>query len=587
MAPPGCYEQTRVDLLNRMMTWATTPEPRGILWISGPAGTGKSALAKTACERLSVAKDVSLLSFFISRDSADKRDPMRIVPTLAFHAARHLPRFGARLYDKLVEQPGIVERPLKEQVTELLARPLEHAAQAAGTGIVLRPIVIVIDAVDECDKDAGSEGGDLLPSLLALVRDTPFPCRLLITSRPTRSIVSHVAPFLSAPASTKALCELVKLDEMEAWRVRRDVEFYLQHAFRDIGTRHKGRVPEDWPPPKQLDLLISRAGTLFLYATAVVRYVESPPFSPAQRLNDLLNPQIMAQNLSFDAVYIEVLRREFENMRDATAQELIRQILTSLVLLEEQLSVQSLANLLGTSLGTVQEILDHLDAVVIFDSSTIVRIFHPSFAEFLQDPKRCEDPRFRVDPSRDHGEIAALCLKRLNAAFRTSHRLMADERLRAVVGQLREKAASKAPDDVLYACKYWHVHLLRAQSPSDDLKSAMHTFCEKDLVQWSGVVEELELVPSPTDFREIGQWCRVCLNAAALKRTHDFPDSHGGGSARRRVASAGSSAAGPAASCTGVSFRPCISTCHRRPDRPRRHKSCRIAEATRHSLWSG
>ena len=55
-------------ILKEIDAWIKDPEAQHICWITGMAGTGKTSIAKTICERASTDPDTMLGgSFFCSR----------------------------------------------------------------------------------------------------------------------------------------------------------------------------------------------------------------------------------------------------------------------------------------------------------------------------------------------------------------------------------------------------------------------------------------------------------------------------------------------------------------------------------------
>ncbi|TFY73848.1 hypothetical protein EWM64_g10164 [Hericium alpestre] len=48
----GCMEGTREAILAKLMTWARDPDASNLYWLTGLAGTGKSAIAYTLCRHL-------------------------------------------------------------------------------------------------------------------------------------------------------------------------------------------------------------------------------------------------------------------------------------------------------------------------------------------------------------------------------------------------------------------------------------------------------------------------------------------------------------------------------------------------------
>jgi hypothetical protein len=183
-APSGCLEGTRVVVLGETEEWAKTLSPEeGIYWISGLAGIGKSALMRSLCDRLA---ELGILgaSFFISRTDKERQDPENVVRTIAYQLARFSPIILAPISDSILRNPDITHSSLTEQVHHLLAVPLSSIAR-----LLEKPVVIVIDGLDESTKDErGREGGDLLVALFAVIEGCSGKVKLMISSRPERTI---------------------------------------------------------------------------------------------------------------------------------------------------------------------------------------------------------------------------------------------------------------------------------------------------------------------------------------------------------------------------------------------------------------
>ncbi|KIL57337.1 hypothetical protein M378DRAFT_61067, partial [Amanita muscaria Koide BX008] len=73
-----CRPGTRQGVLNKMGTWMDDPSaPERILWLHGPAGVGKSAIAQTISNSYDQDKVVATFFFFRS-------DPIRNDGNLLF-----------------------------------------------------------------------------------------------------------------------------------------------------------------------------------------------------------------------------------------------------------------------------------------------------------------------------------------------------------------------------------------------------------------------------------------------------------------------------------------------------------------------
>src|SRR5260370_1064227 len=83
----------------------------------------------------------------------------------------------------LENRPIIPTAAFDEQFRELILEPLRHGAPTADS-----PLIIVIDALDECDKDASQ-------TLSKLLRDSvpklPRCFKFFVTSRPVRVVDNY------------------------------------------------------------------------------------------------------------------------------------------------------------------------------------------------------------------------------------------------------------------------------------------------------------------------------------------------------------------------------------------------------------
>lgn len=69
--PPLCHRRTREQVLQIIADWVDDEEmPNPIMWLNGPAGAGKSAIAQTIAERYKGSR-LAASSFFL-RNSPDR-----------------------------------------------------------------------------------------------------------------------------------------------------------------------------------------------------------------------------------------------------------------------------------------------------------------------------------------------------------------------------------------------------------------------------------------------------------------------------------------------------------------------------------
>ncbi|KAH7341262.1 hypothetical protein B0J17DRAFT_254610 [Rhizoctonia solani] len=107
----GCTQNTRVEILRRVMDWTRNPNAVKIYWMNGMAGTGKTTITYTLCKQLEESKQLGAY-FFCSRASPDCRDVNKIVPTIAYQLARFSNPYQNKLCDALSNNPDVAKREI-------------------------------------------------------------------------------------------------------------------------------------------------------------------------------------------------------------------------------------------------------------------------------------------------------------------------------------------------------------------------------------------------------------------------------------------------------------------------------------------
>ncbi|CCO37843.1 hypothetical protein BN14_12003 [Rhizoctonia solani AG-1 IB] len=144
-----CTEGTRTQVLSELKDWVLGVGPHAVYWMSGMAGTGKTTIACTFATWLE-QEELLAASFFCTRTSADCRDVTRIIPTVAYQLARYSIPFQSALCEVIGKDPDIGSKDIKTQFKRLLIGPLQKVKND-----ILNKVVVVIDALDECDDQTG------------------------------------------------------------------------------------------------------------------------------------------------------------------------------------------------------------------------------------------------------------------------------------------------------------------------------------------------------------------------------------------------------------------------------------------------
>lgn len=186
-----------------------------MFWLNGLAGSGKSSIARTIAAHM---RDCEYLgaSFFCSRASAKRRDVKLIIPTLMFQLCCCYSRFYLCVRETLECDLDIAYRSPNEQLQKLIINPLRLI------GSFGHPVVLVIDALDECEDRRGAY--EILRLLGANVASLS-PVKILITSRPEHEMKvgfqDEILPH-----------EDLVLHDINKVTVNQDIRLYILHRLK-------------------------------------------------------------------------------------------------------------------------------------------------------------------------------------------------------------------------------------------------------------------------------------------------------------------------------------------------------------------
>jgi len=375
-----------------------------VYWLNGLAGTGKTTIAQTIAERVFAAGQLGA-SFFCSRDYSDQSDLHFIFPTLAVQLARKCTEFRSTFIPLVRSDPGVAHESLHNQMKKLIVEPLEKSAVSA---------VIVIDALDECKDDEPASA--ILSVLGQFVSQIP-KVKFFLTGRPE--------PWIREGFRLPLLAEVMDvfvLHNVEPSQVDRDIRLFFRHRFSELARYQDGL--HDWPTKGQLDLLCERAAGLFAYAAATVKFIDHRNNDPEEQLERLLqSPESSVREgktefgskKTLDLLYMTILQEAFGN-DDPEDDPKVRSVLGAVTLAANPLSPSTIATLLGFGTKCVFLRLSSVHSLLILqeDINHPVRPFHKSFPDFIINPTRCTNERFRVSPPSHHLELLVGCIELMN-----------------------------------------------------------------------------------------------------------------------------------------------------------------------------
>ena len=494
-----CLPGTRVNILNNLFDSLTNPNAssgHNIIWFRGPAGSGKSTILNTINRHLSELRRRGAFLFWDRNDPLNG-DPLRVIRTLASQLADFNPTFAAKLAARIERSPDIATSALDMQFQHLLEEPLAELARELDLG----PIVIVLDALDECGT--AETRAELLRTLSGGLTRLPSMFRLLIASRDEpdiRTALSHLnVDVCDAPIGDDSTSDDIKL-------------LFERRLASNAPALVDRRLPSDWPGESVIRQLVTLSGGLFIWASTTIRFIESG--FPGERLKKVLSASAHGpSHARLDNLYRVALTHPFDSY-DENELKVVHSILGAIVIAREQLTDGHLVRLLGLEISDVREVLSQLQPLLRGGHGQPVQVLHTSFTDFLCDVKRCQDLRLHVDPLTHHLDLASGCLRVMQqdlkfniCGIETSY--YRNEEIEGI----QERVDRAITPVLMYASQYWVDHLESgsvSQSGSHPLADAVSDFIHRRLLYWVEVFSVKDRVSMiSVILRNAASWARV------------------------------------------------------------------------------
>ena len=400
--PPKCHPKTRVAVLTEITKWIKWEGDLDdfIMWVYGPAGAGKSAIAQTIAE-MCEEEMLLLASFFFPRNDPSRSNVSPLIATIAYQIISNIPHIRESVLAVIERDPLIFTKSLAVQFKSLIVVPLQPLTEA---GFFSKPTsrrLIIIDGLDECSDPRIQQ--NILEVLGNAQRRYRLPLMFLFASRPEQHI-SHAFNTGLLPTITTRLA----LDD--SYLPDEDIKLFLTDKFQEIKSSHPRRdcIPPQWPLLDILEQLVRKSSGQFIYASTVIRYISSIRHKPTDRLDIILGIRPAQKDLPFselDALYTQILA----GVEDI---ERVLEILSTILLTMGENS-RDIEEFLSLQPGDVELYLWDLHSLVNHNRNPYwpIRIFHASLTDFLVDPTRSKT--LWINPRARHTAFARRCLEML------------------------------------------------------------------------------------------------------------------------------------------------------------------------------
>ena len=465
----SCTPKTREKFLADLVAWAADTGDTSVYWLDGRAGTGKTTIAFTFSQ---ILDNLQLLgaSFFCSHIDIDTSNAKLIFPTLACELVRHSPAASNALLNALENDRNVGHKPMRDQFLNLIVTPTKVASKGVYTQ---RPLIIVIDALDEC-----TDQNDVR-DVLAIIREySPIlPLKFFIASRPE----PRIQDVFLQEGNSKYIHH-----ELDKETASMDIEIY---AREELAKRQTAEMLVNVSAFEDgLKTLVRLSDLLFIYAVTACKYVGSGGgdiMELLEAVTDILPNSPNSETPALDILYGHILSDAFQVVNDMKKDE-IQKVLRAVISVCTPLSMNGLSKLLKIKVENIGEALSSLHSVLHIpeDTSLPILMFHASFMDFITS-EECSGEHF-LELSKSHKMLGLHCLGLLHFSLVENI-----GQLEGLPGSLNMGASSSVRDQiseaVVYACINWASHLVNINAEGEvegEVWGALYSFFDEKLLQW-------------------------------------------------------------------------------------------------------
>lgn len=412
---PRCHKDTRKAVLKDITNWVLDDSKDTlILWLSAPAGSGKSAILQTIAETFHDSKGLAA-SFFFARTAPQRDTETHLIATIAAQLAKSVPVTKPFIEQVVLDDLSIFEKALPVQMELLVVQPLIQASFQAEWNYPW-PSLLIIDGLDECND--GKVQADILhmfnDALLKIKYSLPR-LYLLIASREEPAVSDVFEDRLST------ITHHIVLDG--SYDPDHDIATFLRSSFSDIYHRRRIRfpsmssLPQPWPSEKVISFLVQKSSSQFIFAATVIRFVDEERKVPSAQLElilDICESLDASQHITnpfvlIDQLYTHVLRSTLE----------IKKVISFLgaifCLQRNQAPTPALLeSLFGLKSEEMVTLFWDLHSLIYLPACRThsIHFYHASFRDYLVDRHRSED--LHTDEHAAHSLLLESCMRQLS-----------------------------------------------------------------------------------------------------------------------------------------------------------------------------
>ncbi|TFK24249.1 hypothetical protein FA15DRAFT_669792 [Coprinopsis marcescibilis] len=438
---PRCKEGTRTDILHSIMGFVFSGfQSATTLWLSGPAGGGKTCIQREVVKRC-MDRGVLAASYFFSTRVEGLDSTRPFATTIALQLSSTIPGLQTLIESAIAGNPSLFSKSLEFQFSKLIAEPLVQLVsqkQAASSPRSRRRLassdepepvspgqirVIVIDGLDECQNP---EDQIRIVRLLCTILPQHHTLRfkIILASRPEYDIRSTFEN-----PDIKIVTTRIRLEDHNC---DTDIEYYLIDSLFEIRATHPSAssLPLDWPSKDAVKQLVANASGQFIYASTFVTFIKNPrrnlmeTYKLAMSFHISPSPSGPNPFTHLDSLYTAILKSTWVDL------SLLKSLLHGIIVMKSDTPLPELLGGVSASMlddfyclsrGTSEAYLCDLHSLVGVPTQGLrtIRFHHKSLEDYLLSPER--SGKYHQSPYTTHQQMLKLCCKHLQRWYIGNH----------------------------------------------------------------------------------------------------------------------------------------------------------------------
>jgi hypothetical protein len=474
----NCLPGTREDILSEIKCWirSTGEDVPRVLWLSGTAGKGKSAIAHTIAN-WSHERGGMRACFCFDRTREAERRHEKIFTTIARDLADCDITMRGALARAVCDDNELKHTvDISRQWQELVVGPVGEASKA-----ITAPVQIVIDALDE-SGDANTR--EHILRLLSRKTDAsssqpaelPANARIIIISRPLQDIrdalyASHV--------------HHISMDDIPPASTHNDIRLYISNRLEGLRNFNNAHF----------NTLAEKSDGLFEWARLACEYIKGTNkvgLDPADRFDAVVAGTSETGTRLLDMMYTRILEEIMPKHEHREAIPVFCSVMGQILASLEPLPMPALKAMRlhfpdQHSRYNVENVIRSLGSLVtsITDPQTPIRPLHASFYDFLTDKSRSHD--FFVDSSLVQGDLAFASLRVMDSKRGLRFNICSLENSylpNSSVPDLEKRVKDSIPAQLSYSSRFWGTHVGFTRFESSLAKEVEAFFDGERLLWW-------------------------------------------------------------------------------------------------------